>query len=123
MSRAKRVAASEVSRAAAPLAPAADIATGLAVALAGAGLARRTGFAATLAAGFAAGLGATLVAAGLCADINLVPLLDHLVFAQLELAVGDALPGLHVVFIAVPRTHEMQFGVGEIQPLGGLVGH
>src|SRR5258708_37054195 len=104
MSRARRTAASEVSFVAAPLALAAG-----AAALAGAGLARP--------AGFAAGFAATLATAGLRADINLVPLLDHFVFAQLELAVGDAFPGLDIVFVAVPRAHEMQFGVGEIQAL------
>src|SRR5712671_3794532 len=66
----------------------------------------------------AAGLGrrTAFAVAALRDDINLVSLLHHLVAPQLELAVGDA-------FVAVPRAHEMRFGVGEIQTLGGLVRH
>src|SRR5271170_872744 len=115
MSRARRAAASDVSCAAAPPAGAGNAA--LAGAGAFAGAEALVGAALPRPAGFAA----TLAAAGLRADINLVPLLDHLVFAQLELAVGDALAGLDVVFIAVPRAHEMQLGVREVQPLGGHV--
>src|SRR5580698_8847280 len=121
MSRARRVAASEVSCAGVPSTIAA------AATLAGEGIFADEGILAGAAlarpAGFAPGFPATLATAGLRADIDLVPLLDHLVFAQLEFAVGDAFPGLHVVFIAVPRAHEMQFGVGEIEALGGLVRH
>src|SRR5262249_49581514 len=54
-------------------------------------------------------------------DINLVAFLHHLVFAQLQLAIGDAFAGLHVVFVAVPRAHEMHLGLGEVQSLRGLV--
>src|SRR5262245_36116850 len=60
--------------------------------------------------------------AGLGEDIELVPFLDQLVLAQLELAVGNAFAGLHVVFVAVPGTDEMHLGVGEVEALGGLVG-
>src|SRR3979411_1117132 len=73
----------------------------------------------------AAGLGrrTAFAVAALRDDINLVSLLHHLVAPQLELAVGDAFAGLDVVFVAVPRAHEMRFGIGEIQALGGLVRH
>src|SRR6266404_1361350 len=73
----------------------------------------------------AAGLGrrTAFAVAALRDDINLVSLLHHLVAPQLELAVGDAFAGLDVVFVAVPRAHEMRFGVGEIQTLGRLVRH
>src|SRR5262249_13296569 len=54
------------------------------------------------------------VLAALGEDINLIPFLDHFVFAQLEPAVGHALAGLHVVFVAVPRAHEVHFAVGEV---------
>src|SRR5262245_38259417 len=95
--------------------PGADFAGGVAflafVRLAGSG--------ASLAVGFVA----TLAAAVLRTDINLVPLLDHFVFAQLESAIGDAFAGLDVILITVPRAHEVEFGVGEIQALRGLVGH
>src|SRR5262245_34081678 len=75
------------------------------------------------AAVFACGRRALLAAAVLGEDINLVPFLDHFVFAQLELAVRHAFAGLHVVFVAVPRAHEMHLGVGEVEALRGLVGH
>src|SRR5215467_1107392 len=45
----------------------------------------------------------------------------HLVFAQLEPAVGGALAGLDVVLVAVPRADEMQL-VGEGLALVGAVG-
>src|SRR5215469_13814313 len=88
---------------------------------------------AILVASFAAGCAGTLFAAGCVAtaerrlaalgeDINLIPLLDHFVFAELEFAVGHAFAGLHVVFVAVPGTHEMHFTVREVEPLRGLVG-
>src|SRR6516225_7096 len=87
---------------------------------------------AILLAGFAAGCAGTLFAAGCAArrvvlaalgeDINLIPFLDHFVFAELEFAVGHAFAGLHVVFVAVPGTHEMHFAVREVEPLRGLVG-
>src|SRR2546430_1156367 len=48
--------------------------------------------------------------------IDITPLLDHLVFAQLEAAVADELAGLEVVFVAVPGTHEVHLAVGEVQP-------
>src|SRR5215471_7954352 len=50
------------------------------------GCARAAGSGARLPRGFVA----TLAAAVLRTDINLVPLLDHGIFAQLELAIGDA---------------------------------
>src|SRR5579871_3213494 len=56
-------------------------------------------------------------------DINLVPLLDHGVPAQPELAICDAFAGLDVVLVAVPWAHEVELGLGEIQALRGLVGH
>src|SRR5215831_12705956 len=73
--------------------------------------------------GASLGFVATLAAAVLRTDINLVPFLDHFVLAQLELAVGDAFAGLDVVLIAVPGAHKVEFGVGEIQALRGLIGH
>src|SRR6266852_7920045 len=83
------------------------------------GCARLAGSGARLPMGFVA----TLAAAVLRTDINLVPLLDHFVFAQLELAIGDAFAGLDVVLIAVPGAYEVEFGIREIQALRGLVGH
>src|SRR5258708_1582473 len=80
---------------------------------------RLAGSGASLPVGFVA----TLAAAVLRTDINLVPFLDHFVFTQLELAVGDAFAGLDVILIAVPGAHEVEFGLGEIQALRGLVGH
>src|SRR5260221_9795329 len=80
---------------------------------------RLAGSGASLAVGFVA----TLAAAVLRTDINLVPFLDHFVFAQLELAVGDAFAGLEVILIAVPGAHEVEFGIGEIQALRGFIGH
>src|SRR3954462_1275775 len=50
-------------------------------------------------------------------DIKLFSLFDELVFAQLHLAVGHALAGLHVVFHAVPRADEVHFGLGKVEPL------
>src|ERR1700722_15577415 len=64
-----------------------------------------------------------LAVAALRDDIDLIPLLHHLVAAQLELAVGDAFAGLDVVLVAVPRADEVRLGVGEIHALRGLVGH
>src|SRR5713101_6864803 len=83
------------------------------------GCARLAGSGARLPMGFVATLAATV----LRTDINFVPLLDHFVFAQPELAIGDAFSGLDVVLIAVPGAHEVEFGIGEIQALRGLVGH
>src|SRR5260370_26036500 len=80
---------------------------------------RLAGSGASLPVGFVA----TLAAAVLRTDINLVPFLDHFVFAQLELAVGDAFAGLDIILIAVPRAHEVELGIGEIQALRGLIGH
>src|SRR5262249_1725684 len=81
--------------------------------------ARAVGFAASAAA--ARGRGADFAATRLGDDINLVPLLDYLVFAQLELAVRNTFTGLHVVFIAMPGADEVHLAVGEIEPLRGLV--
>src|SRR5205823_11424914 len=69
---------------------------------------------------FAAGRRADLVAA-LGEDIHLVSLFQHLILAQLHLPVGDALAGFHIVFHAVPRADEVHLGLGEVQPLRGLV--
>src|SRR6267378_136705 len=74
-------------------------------------------------AGASLGFVTTLAAAILRTDINLVPFLDHFVFAQLELAVGDAFAGLDVILIAVPGAHEVAFGLREVKPLRGLVAH
>src|SRR5215470_3372296 len=59
----------------------------------------------------------TLAVAVLRTDINLVPLLDHFVFAQLQSAIGDAFASLDVILIAVPGAYEVEFGIGEIQAL------
>src|SRR5690242_8987072 len=67
---------------------------------------------ARLAAGFAARLGD---------DIKVFSLLQGLVFLQLELAIGNALAGLHVVFHAVPWTDEVHFVFGEIEAHRGLI--
>src|SRR5215470_7780567 len=55
-------------------------------------------------------------------DINLVAFLHDLVLAQLELSVRHAFASLHVVFVAMPRTNEMHFALGEVEALRGLVG-
>src|SRR5258707_1555700 len=60
--------------------------------------------------------------AALGEDINFVAFLQHLVLAQLELAIRPAFAGLHVVFVAVPRTDEMHFVLGEVASLRGIVG-
>src|SRR5262249_16468216 len=83
---------------------------------------------------FAAPLDAASAAAGAAAlrdfavavlrdDIYVVSTLHDLVAAQLELAVGDALAGLDVILVAVPRADEVRLGVGEVEALRGLVGH
>src|SRR5262249_6511916 len=64
-----------------------------------------------------------LAVAALRDDINVIPFLHDLVLAQLHPAVGHALAGLHVVFHAVPRAHEVHLGVGEVEAARGLVGH
>src|ERR1700736_6325832 len=93
------------------------------VLLATTGAAATGATAAAAGAGLARGFALTLTAAVLRDDIDLVSLLHHLVAAQLELAVGHAFAGLDVVFVAVPRAHEVRLGVGEVEALGGLVGH
>src|SRR6266567_3032316 len=40
-------------------------------------------------------------------DVDIVPLLKDLVFLEPEPAVRNTLPGLHVVFVAVPWAHEV----------------
>src|SRR5689334_11938477 len=65
--------------------------------------------------------GRAVFAAALGDDIKLISLLHDRVFPQLQLAVGHAFAGQHVVFVAVPRTDEMHFGVGEIEPARGHV--
>src|ERR1019366_9441783 len=92
---------------------------GSATGFAAAGLARGAALDAVL----CAVLLVVLAAAVLGDDINSVLLLDHLVLPQLELAVGHAFAGLHVVFIAVPGTDEMHLGVREVEPARGLVRH
>src|SRR5262245_32181606 len=62
------------------------------------------------------------LAAALGDDIKLVSLFHQLVFPQLQLPVGDAFAGLHVVFHAVPGADEVHLGVREIEPLRCLVG-
>src|SRR5262249_36978205 len=64
------------------------------------------------AAGFAARLGD---------DIELISLLYRFIFLQLQLAIGDTLAGLHVIFHAVPGADEVHFVFREIQPHRGLV--
>src|SRR5689334_7227701 len=91
------------------------------------------GFGATVRVATAFSLAATLglpvavgrradFAAALGDDINLVSLFHHLVFLQLHFPARDALAGLHVVFHAVPRAHEIHVLLGEVQSLRGLVG-
>src|SRR5262249_16884921 len=83
------------------------------------------GFAgATFAAAFGLPLAAERrdLAAALGDDIKLVSLFHQLVFPQLQLPVGDAFAGLHVVFHAVPGADEVHLGVREIEPLRCLVG-
>src|SRR5262249_27023566 len=95
-----------------PVAPFAILLAGCAGALFAAGCA---------AAGCAGAAARRAVLAALGEDINLIPFFDHFVFAQLEFAVGNAFAGLHVIFVAVPGTHEMHFAVREVEPLRGLV--
>src|ERR1700719_1013689 len=76
----------------------------LAASFAGAGLATATflmemRLAGAGAAPLPAGFAATVAAMVLRADINLVPLLDHFVFTQLERAVRDAFTGLDIVLV------------------------
>src|SRR5215211_1596774 len=66
---------------------------------------------------------AGLATAVLGDDIDIIPLLDHLVLAQFEPAVADELAGPEVVFVAVPGTHEVHLAVGEVEPARGLVRH
>src|SRR5215471_3284879 len=82
-----------------------------------------TGAIARAAAGLARDFAPTFAVAVLRDDIDVVSLLHHLVAAQLELAVGDALAGLHVVLVAMPRADEVGLGVREVEALRGLVGH
>src|SRR5260370_36542743 len=63
---------------------------------------RLAGAGASLAVGFVA----TLAAAVLRTGINLVPFLDHFVFAPLELAFGDAFPSLEALLQTVPGAHQ-----------------
>src|SRR4051794_39791385 len=71
-----------------------------------------------------AALAATALAvAALRGDIDVIPFLHDFVLAQPHLAVGNAFPGLHVVFHAVPGADEMQLGVREVKPARGLVRH
>src|SRR5262249_25448296 len=81
------------------------------------------GLAAARAATFAAALGRRLATAVLGDDIDIISLLHDVVLAQLEPAIADELAGLEIVFVAVPRTHEVHLAVGEIEPARRLVGH
>src|SRR5215470_3069992 len=86
------------------------------------------GFDAVRAAGFAAAfvaaaLGRRWARAALGDDIDVIPFLDDLVLAQLLAPVGDELAGSDVVLVAVPRTHEVGLGFGEVEALGRLVRH
>src|SRR5215471_19945724 len=67
---------------------------------------------ARLAAGFAARLGD---------DIKVISLLQRLVFLQLQLAVGHALAGFHVVFHAVPWADEVHLVFREVQARRGFI--
>src|SRR5262249_57536369 len=62
------------------------------------------------------------LAARLGDDIKVLSVLHRLVFFKLQLAIGDALAGLHVVFHAVPRADEMHLILRKIQTHRGLVG-
>src|SRR5260370_33015547 len=42
-------------------------------------------------------------------DVDVFTALDDVVLAQFQLAVADALTGLEIVFVAVPRADEMRF--------------
>src|SRR5262245_14278803 len=53
-------------------------------------------------------------------DEDFVAALDHLVLAELQLAIADALAGLEIVLIAVPRAGEMHV-VAEGLPFVGLI--
>src|SRR5262245_29637676 len=87
-----------------------------------------TSFGLAAGATFAAALGLPLAAgrrglvAALGEDIDLVSLFHHLVLAQLQFPVRDALPGLHVVFHAVPGADEMHLGLRKVETLRGHVG-
>src|ERR1700686_2550345 len=113
MSAASRVASADA------VATPALLPAGSATSFAAAGLARGAALGAVL----CAVLLVLLAAAVLGDDINSVLLLDHLVLPQLELAVGHAFAGLHVVFVAVPGTDEMHLGLREVEPARGLVRH
>src|SRR5579864_6296399 len=80
-----------------------------------------TGRRAVLAAVLTAGFGVAF-AARLGDDIKVLSFLHGLVFLQLQLAVGDALAGLHVVFHAMPRADEVHLVFREIEAHRGLVG-
>src|SRR5262249_38309528 len=63
-----------------------------------------------------------LLTARLGDDIKVIPFLQRFVFLQPQLAIGDALAGLHVVFHAVPGADEVHFVFREIETHRGLVG-
>src|SRR6266581_1889398 len=62
-------------------------------------------------------------AAALGDNIELISLLHDLVAPEPELAIGDALAGLHIVLIAMPWADEVEGVLGEIESARGLVGH
>src|SRR5262249_12050561 len=53
-------------------------------------------------------------------DENIFAPLHHFVFAQLELAVADAFAGRKLVFVAVPRTHEMHLVAERLAVIGAV---
>src|SRR5579862_8504211 len=62
-----------------------------------------------------------LLPARLGDDIKLVSLLHRPVLFQPQLAIGDALAGLHIVFHAVPGADEVHLVFGKEQAHRGLV--
>src|ERR1700751_2409219 len=55
-------------------------------------------------------------------DIDVLAAAYHVKRLELEPPVGRAFAGRDVVFVAVPRAHEVRFGVGESVPVPGAVG-
>src|SRR5260370_6555218 len=55
-------------------------------------------------------------------DENIVAAPHHVVFAQLELAVADTFAGRKLVFVAMPRTHEMHLIAERLAVIGAVGG-
>src|SRR6516162_5364534 len=55
-------------------------------------------------------------------DIDVLAPAHHVERLELEMPVGHAFAGRDVVFVAVPRAHEVCLGVGEFVPMPGTVG-